>query len=213
MGVSTDVVIFTVRDDELSVLLVKRAREPFADCWSLPGGVLGEAEAPDDGARRVLSEKTGMSGVYLEQLYTFGRPGRDPRGRVVTIGYFALVPFNRADRLRRAHAGQSDWHPAMTPPRLAFDHEEIVCMARERLAAKLAYSTIALQLMPERFTLSELQSVYEVILGEPLDKRNFRKRVRSLDCIEPTGEMFRAGKHRPAKLYRLKQPGRVQIIK
>lgn len=210
-GVSTDVVIFSVRDEALTVRLVRRPDEPFAGCWALPGGLLGEGEDPDDGATRVLREKTGMEGVYLEQLYTFGRPDRDPRGRVVTVGYFALVPWTEIGGERDEPDG--GWHPVDILPGLAFDHAEIVAMARRRLAAKLEYSTIALQLMPERFTLSHLQSVYEIIRGEPLDKRNFRKRVRAMECIEPTEATYRAGSHRPARLYRRKTPGRVEIIK
>ncbi len=210
-GVSTDVVIFSVREEALTVRLVRRPDVPFAGSWALPGGLLGEREDPDDGATRVLREKTGMEGVYLEQLYTFGRPDRDPRGRVVTVGYFALVPWTAIEGERDEPDG--GWHPVDGLPALAFDHAEIVSMARRRLAAKLEYSTIALQLMPERFTLSHLQSVYEIIRGEPLDKRNFRKRVRAMECIEPTEATYRAGSHRPARLYRRKTPGRVEIIK
>ena len=212
-GVTTDVVIFTVRVGELVVLLVRRERFPFERRWALPGGLLGGDEAPEDGARRVLREKTGLSGVYLEQLYTFGKPNRDPRGRVVSIGYFALVPCNCAGWPWRAESGGIAWQAARQLPELAFDHAEITAMARQRLGAKLEYSTIALQLMPRRFTLGQLQVVHEAILGEPLDKRNFRKRFQALGCIEATDEMFRRGGHRPARLYRRRQPHRVQFIK
>lgn len=213
VGLTTDVVIFTIRDDALCVLLVHRSREPYAGVWALPGGFLGAGEALDDGAARVLEEKTGVAGVFLEQLFTFGAPSRDPRGRVVSVAYYALVPYNRLDRMGSLAGDRVAWVAVDQLPELAFDHGEIVRMAHRRLAAKLEYSTIALQFMPERFTLSELQSVYETILGEQLDKRNFRKRLRALECIEETGEMFRAGKHRPAKLFRMKQPGTVEIIK
>ena len=212
-GLTTDVVIFTIREDALCVLLVNRSREPFAGVWALPGGFLGPDEALNDGAARVLAEKTGVSGVFLEQLFTFGGPARDPRGRVVSVAYYALVPYNRLDRMAAVEGDRVAWVAVDELPELAFDHGEIVRMAHQRLAAKLDYSTIALQFMPERFTLSELQSVYETILGEQLDKRNFRKRLRTFECIEETGEMFRAGKHRPAKLFRMKQPGTVEIIK
>lgn len=210
-AVSTDVVIFTIRDARLAVLLIRRSREPYASSWALPGGWVAPRETLDDCASRMLAEKTGIDDVYLEQLFTFGGPERDPRGRVVSVAYYALVPY---DRLRRAErAGQVAWHEVDALPELAFDHREMVAMAQRRLSAKLDYSTIALQFMPEKFTLSELQSVYESILGEALDKRNFRKRLQSLGCLEETDEEFRAGKHRPAKLYRVKAPGRVQIIK
>lgn len=212
LGVSTDVVIFTQRDDALCVLLVRRTREPFAGAWALPGGQLGDDEAPDDGAVRLLWEKTQLSGLYLEQLYTFGAPDRDPRGRVVSVGYFALLPWNRASAVAVGANGPAWVNVAEQPP-LAFDHAAIVGKAHQRLRSKLAYSTIALQLMPERFTLSELQHTYEVILDEALDKRNFRKRMRSWDCIEATGDYFRAGSHRPARLYRARCPEGVEIMK
>jgi 8-oxo-dGTP diphosphatase len=211
-GVSVDVVIFTIRDDALTVLLVRRQGEPFAGQWSLPGGLLGDDEGPDAGASRVLREKTGLEGLYLEQLYTFGAPARDPRGRVVTVGHFALVPWQRLQGVPLG-AKRLDWRALGDLPELAFDHGDIVAMAHRRLRSKLAYSTIALQLMPERFTLSELQRVYEIILGEPLDKRNFRKRVQTMSWIEATSEFYRAGSHRPARLYRLRQPGRVEFVK
>lgn len=211
-GISTDVVIFTVRGGELAVLLVRRGHPPFERRWALPGGLLGEQETPEEGARRVLVQKTGLAGVYLEQLYTFGKPSRDPRGRVVSIAYFALMPCNFGRSWRAQHQ-EIAWQAVCNPPALAFDHGEIIAMARQRLVAKLEYSTIALQLMPRRFTLSQLQAVYETILGESLDKRNFRKRFQALGCIEATDEMYRPGGHRPARLYRRRQPHRVQFIK
>lgn len=211
-GLATDVVVFTISDHRLRVLLVSRSREPYAGRWSLPGGMVPIDEGLEECASRMLREKTGVHGVYLEQLYSFGEPERDPRGRVVSVSYYALVPPGRLQGV--ALNGESlGWWPVDELPELAFDHDEIVRMAHQRLAAKLEYSTIALQFMGERFTLSELQSVYETILGEPLDKRNFRKRVRNLPCIEDTGERFRAGKHRPARLFRVTRPHRVEIIK
>ncbi|KAB7619534.1 NUDIX hydrolase [Alkalilimnicola sp. S0819] len=211
-GVSTDVVIFTIREGALSVLLVRRAREPYQGAWSLPGGRLAEGECLDGCAQRMLREQTGIRDIYLEQLYTFGQPGRDPRGRIVSVAYFALFPYGEAGCALAADERRC-WRRVDGLAGLAFDHGEMVALARRRLASKLEYSTIALQLMPERFTLSELQGVYESILGETLDKRNFRKRLRALDCLEDTGALFRAGKHRPAKLYRASRPDRVQIIK
>lgn len=209
-AVSTDVVIFTIRAGRLCVLLVRRVNAPYAGLWSLPGGVVEADEALEDSALRVLLEKTGVQGVYLEQLYTFGQPGRDPRGRVLTVAYYALVPY---DRLHvRGGVERLDWFPEDELPPLAFDHRQIVGMARRRLSGKLNYSTIALQFMPEAFTLSELQGVYETILGERLDKRNFRKRLQALDCLEDTGTHYNGGHHRPARLYRAKSPGEVRII-
>lgn|SRR5690625_5187955 len=209
--ITAEVVIFTIREERLSVLLRRRPRPPFAGARVLPGGRVRLDETLEEAANRQLAEKTGITGVYLEQLYTFGDPARDPRGRTIAVSYYALVPYNRLrspeDRPELA------WYQVDELPELGFDHARIIAMAQERLSAKLDYSTIALQFMPERFTLSELQRVYESILGEPLDKRNFRKRVRNLHCLEDTGERYRGGNHRPAKLFRLKTPGRVEIIK
>lgn len=210
LGISTDVVIFTVDEDRLSVVLVRRDRDPFRAHWSLPGGLVGLNESLDTAARRWLAERTGIRGVYLEQLFTFGRPDRDPRRRVVTVAYFALVP---TDRVRPKALGDGALHDVRALPEMAFDHGGIVAMAHRRLLAKLDYSTIALQLMPERFTLSQLQGVYEVILGESLDKRNFRKRLMTMNCLEETGETLRTGPHRPARLYRTRQPDRVRFVK
>ncbi len=211
--VSTDVVVFTIRDERLQVLLVRRPREPYAGFWALPGGLVHDREDLDDCAARVLRQKASVAGVYLEQLYTFGRPDRDPRGRVVTVTYYALAPVARLGGALMTDTDARCWLPVDDLPALAFDHAEIVALAHQRLAAKLEYSTIALQFMGERFTLSELQCVYEVILGESLDKRNFRRRLRGLRCIEETGEWFRGGSHRPARLYRVRRPGQVEIFK
>jgi 8-oxo-dGTP diphosphatase len=160
-------------------------------------------------AERALGEQTGVRGVYLEQLYTFGAPGRDPRGRAITVAYYALAPLARL----AVAPGAGEWFRAGELPKLAPDHRAIIAMARRRLSAKLDYSTIAFQFMPAAFTLSELQAVYETIRGEPLDKRNFRRFVQALGRVVETGASRRAGSHRPARLYRLKYPGRVEIIR
>ncbi len=213
-AVTTDVVVFTIRDERLSILLVKRANPPHQGEWALPGGFLAIDEDLDDCAARELREETGISGVYLEQLFTFGATHRDPRERVISVTYYALVPQDALAPPRAASdATDAGWHPFEQLPELAFDHADIVAMAHRRLVAKLDYSTIAFQFMPETFTLSELQCVYEVLLHHPLDKRNFRKRILSLDLIEETGQQRRNGKHRPAREYRVKHPKRVEIIK
>lgn len=212
-AVTTDVVVFTIRDETLKLLLVKRRSDPFKGSWALPGGFVRQDEGLMESAVRKLREETGIEGVYLEQLYSFGRPDRDPRERVISVAYYALVP---ADRLRLRAPGEDeaiDWFSLEALPKPAFDHAEIASMAHERLAAKLVYSTIALQFMPREFTLSELQAVNEIILGERIDKRNFRKRILALGHIEETGEARRVGAHRPAKLYRVKDPSKVEIIK
>lgn len=209
-AVTTNVVIFTIQDEQLKLLLVKRPRPPFQGFWALPGGFIALEEDLGASALRALERETGMAGVFLEQLYTFGRPDRDPRERVITVAYYALVP---SDRLPVREGENVGWFVLDSLPELALDHAEVVTMAMQRLAAKLDYSTIAFQFLPQEFTLSELQTVYEIILREPLDKRNFRKRMLALDHIAETGALRREGSHRPAKLYRVKRPGKVEIIK
>lgn len=212
-AVSTNVVVFTLRDDKLKLLLVRRRSEPFKGMWALPGGYVEAGEDLDDSAMRALEDSTGVAGVYLEQLYTFGAPERDPRERAISVAYYALVPSEKL-QLRTAYDTEAvGWFALNELEPLAFDHNEMVQVAHQRLAAKLAYSTIALQFMPEKFTLSELQKVYERILNEKLDKRNFRKRVLALDQIDQTQEVRRNGSHRPARLYSVRNPGEVQIIR
>lgn len=212
-AVTTDIVVFTIRRDALKLLLIKRAEDPYLGSWALPGGFVGISEGLDEAAERELGEETGVTGVYLEQLYTFGRPERDPRERVITVAYYALIPSDRIQIRAASDAEAVGWFALEEIPRLAFDHQRILDMALERLRAKLNYSTIAFQFMPKEFTLTELQSVYELILGEPVDKRNFRKRILALQAIEETGQERREAAHRPAKLYRAIDPETVRIIK
>ena len=208
LTLTTDVVPFAIRGERLAVLLARRAAD-----WKLPGGPIRTGEDLDAAARRHLAEQTGLREVYLEQLYTFGPPDRATGQRAVTVAYYALVPAGGHPTETAPPVDRAVWAAVNALPALAPDRAGIVALAHRRLAAKLAYSTIALQLMPERFTLSELQAVHETVLGEPLDKRNFRKRVLALDCIEATGDMARHGGHRPARLYRAKRPGQVDFIK
>lgn len=211
-AVTTDIILFTIRDERLKLLLIRRGGAPFQGQWALPGGFVNPEEALEAAALRELAEETNVRDVYLEQLYTFGAPGRDPRGRIVTVAYFALMP---SDGMRLSAATDAEavgWFALDDLPPLAFDHAEIVEMAHQRLVAKLDYSTLAFQFLPTTFTLSEVQQVYETILGHDLDKRNFRKWALALDQLEETGEM-RSGAHRPARLYRLKAPDTVAIIK
>ena len=212
-AVTTDVVIFSVRDQQLKLLLIKRGGAPFKGKWALPGGFVELDESLEEGARRELEEETGLAGVFLEQLYTFGQPGRDPRERVITVAYYALIPSDQVSLCAATDAEAVGWFSMDELPGLAFDHQTIVDMAHERLAAKLDYSTLAFQFMASEFTLSDLQLVYEIILQESIDKRNFRKWVLAMERIEETGEVKRDGPHRPAKLYRLIEPGKVDIIK
>lgn len=212
-AVTTDIVIFTVRDKQLKLLLIMRKGEPFRGKWALPGGFVQMDEDLETGARRELAEETGVSGVYLEQLYTFGAVDRDPRERVITVAYYALIASDQMVLQAATDAEAVGWFAMDDLPALAFDHQQIVDKAHERLVAKLDYSTIAFQFLPREFTLRELQDVYEIILREEMDRRNFRKWALALDQIEETGEMRCDGPHRPAKLYRVINPGKVEIIK
>lgn len=212
-AVTTDIVIFSVRDNALQVLLIKRGGDPFKGSWALPGGFVRMDESLDECAKRELHEEAGLDGVYLEQLYTFGKIDRDPRERVISVAYFTLTPSEHLKPAAGTDAAEVAWFPICELPELAFDHSEIIRVARERLAAKMEYSTIGLQFMNEEFTLSQLQIVYEQATGKTLDKRNFRKWILSLDLIAETGKKFAAGAHRPAMLYRIKEPDRVDIIR
>jgi len=204
-GVTVDLVIFTVNQDALKVMLVKRAEPPFSGYWSLPGGFLKSGESLDEAALRVLKEKTGVEEVYLEQLYTFGEPGRDPRARVITVTYFALIPWKNLMRPDSSKVTDVTWHAGDQLPRLAFDHKVIVNYAIQRLRAKAGYSNIVYGLMPEKFRLSDLQKMYEIILDTKLDKRNFRKRMLASGLLQETGRKDIVGAHRPAMLYQFKK--------
>lgn len=209
-SVTVDVVIFTLREDDLQVLLVRRGEPPFKGSWAIPGGFANRDESLEQAAARELEEETGLSGLYLEQLYTFGQPGRDPRGWVISVAYFALVPAKDV-RLRAGDdAAEAAWHSAYGLPELAFDHAEILDYALTRLRYKLEYSTVGFQLLPEVFTLTELQRAYETVLGEKLDKRNFRRKILQADILVETGGA-RTGEGRPAKLYRYREDAEPEI--
>jgi 8-oxo-dGTP diphosphatase len=201
--VSVDIVIFTILNDRLHVLLVKRQADPFRGMWSLPGGLIGVDESLEEAARRELEEKTGARNIYLEQLYTFDDPRRDPRLRVLTVAYYALVP---AETVAVTIADEADaeisWWPVESLVETAFDHHTIVKYAVDRLCNKLDYTPVGVELLPEFFTLSELQRVWEAILGNPVDKRNFRKKMRGRDWLDKAEGTRRNGPHRPAQLYR-----------
>ena len=203
-GVTVDLVLFTVNEDQLKVMLVRRAETPFQGIWSLPGGFLLENESLDSAAQRVLHEKTGVSEVYMEQLYTFGDPQRDPRSRVITVAYIALIPWQSLPQPESEKITDLTWSSVDTLPKLAFDHKQILTYAVARLRAKVSYSNIVYGLMPKHFRLSELQRMYETIINDTLDKRNFRKRMLATGLLKETGKKDLAGAHRPAMLYQFK---------
>jgi len=201
-AVAVDVVLFTIRERRLQVLLIKRLIKPFANRYALPGGFVLEHESLDAAAIRELREETGVDQVYLEQLYSFGNPKRDPRGRVIAVAYYALVPSNQTLQAG-SDAAEADWYPVDKLPVLAFDHREIVAYAHQRLRNKLDYTNVGFGLLAARFTLSELQVVHEAILGESLDKRNFRRKIIQRGIVKATKEWQSTGR-KPAQLFYFK---------
>jgi len=204
---TADIVIFTIRGERLEILLIERGGAPFQGCWALPGGFVENDEDIDVAARRELEEETGVKGLSLEQFHTFGAPNRDPRGRVVTVAYYALVPADRLSPRAGDDAARAEWFDADHLPSLAFDHAQIVALARGRLASGLQWTTLAASFLPEEFTLAELRALDELIRGEPIEPRRFRKRILALDLIEETAGIQKRGRRAPG-LYRLKASGR-----
>lgn len=199
--VAVIVVIFTVEAERLQVLLIRRSAQPHKDVWSLPGGRLNDGESLAEAATRRLETETGVTDVFLEQLYTFS--DLDEAGSVA-VAYWALVDRGSA-RLARRDEWQPGWHDADGLPELAFHNADVIAYALGRLRNKLAYSNVTYSLLPEEFSLSQLQKTYEAILSRALDKRNFRKRILSLGILEPTGRQAGEGRHRPAQLYRFRE--------
>ncbi|NNJ08712.1 NUDIX hydrolase [Chloroflexales bacterium ZM16-3] len=203
-SVTVDVVIFTLIERELHVLLVQRKRWPYEGHWAIPGGFINMDESLEQAARRELEEETGVRDLYIEQLFTFGDVGRDPRTRVISVAYIALVRFD-AQHLRVSDESHDvRWFPVSALPRdLAFDHEQILAFAVSRLRSKLEYTTLAFQLLPELFSILELKHTYEQILGEELDKGNFYRKIKEAGLLEETTQM-REGRGRPTRLWRFK---------
>lgn len=202
-SVTVDAVVFGVDRAGLKLLLIRRGAAPFKDQWALPGGFVLMNESLDVAVRRELTEETGIRPSYLEQLYTFGDPKRDPRGRVISVAYFALVKLSDHRVVAASDAADAQWFAIDTLPHLAFDHREVVDMAVRRLQAKVRYAPIGFELLAEAFTLSELQALYERILQRPLDKRNFRKKILSMELLRDTGQKTQG--YPIAELYRFDQ--------
>jgi 8-oxo-dGTP diphosphatase len=200
-ALTVDCVVFGLDDSELKVLLIQRALDPFKGKWALPGGFVRVNETLDDAARRELQEEAGLKGVFLEQLYTFGAVGRDPRERVVSVAYYALVKLAAHETKAATDAADAKWFPISEVPKLAFDHAEILASALVRLKGKVRYQPIGFELLPPKFTLSQLQHLYEAVLETELDKRNFRKKVLGFDLLAPLKETQMTGRHRPAQLF------------
>jgi 8-oxo-dGTP diphosphatase len=200
-ALTVDCVVFGFGEGELKLLLIERGLEPFKGRWALPGGFVRVEETIDAAARRELAEEAGLTNVFLEQLYSFGDVDRDPRERVVSVAYYALVKSAEHAVRAATDAANAQWFPVSEVPKLAFDHATILAAALARLKAKVRYQPIGFELLPPKFTLSQLQHLYEAVLGTELDKRNFRKKVLSFGLLVPLKETQRTGRHRPAQLF------------
>jgi 8-oxo-dGTP diphosphatase len=199
---TTDIVIFTIREGHLEILLIQRSNPPFQGWWALPGGLVEEDEDLDVCARRELEEETKVAGIALEQLHTFGAPQRDPRGRLVTVAYYTLVRPDLLNPKAASDAANVRWFEVDKLPSLAFDHAAIIAMARGRLRFRLDESVDAFGFLPKKFTLNELWTLYEIVGGERIDPRKFRRRVLALELVEETGKI-QVGTRRAARLYRV----------
>jgi 8-oxo-dGTP diphosphatase len=211
--VAVDVVIFTINDGALRALLVEVKSGPFAGRWAFPGGLVPVGESPETTATRELLAQTGIHDLYLEQLRTFGEPARDPHTHVVSVAYFALVASQGEAEAGNPKYARMAWFPVRALPSLAYDHNAIAQYALTRLQAKLEYTNIVYSLLPHEFTLTELQEIYEIILGRRLDRRNFRKKILAVGLLKPLRRQ-RRGRHRPAQLYAFtrREPMNVQML-
>ena len=201
-ALTVDCVVFGLDDEDLKVLLIQRGLEPFAGKWALPGGFVHVGESLEEAARRELQEETGVKGVFLEQLYTFGQPDRDPREHVVSVAYYVLVNLNDHEILAATDARHAAWFAIDDVPSLAFDHDKILKAAHNRLCGKVRYQPIGFELLPDKFALRQLQNLYEKVLDRSIDKRNFRKKILSMGILEELDEVETDVSHRAARLYR-----------
>ena len=212
-ALTVDCAVFGLDDKDLKILLIRRELAPFKDRWALPGGFVHMDETLEEAALRELQEEAGVRDVYLEQLYTFGDLDRDPRGRVVTVAYYALVKLSD-HRVRAAtDATDAGWFPVARLPPLAFDHRRVVDAALRRLQGKVRYEPIGFELLPPKFTLSQLQGLYETVLDRPLDKRNFRKKILGMGLLQKLSEVEQNVAHRAARLFRFDRPKYEQLKK
>ena len=212
-ALTVDVVVFALDEEDLKVMLVERDIPPFEGRWALPGGFVRIEETLEEAACRELQEETGLRDIFLEQLYTFGALNRDPRERVVSVAYYALVNLEGHDVHASTDTRNAAWFAIDDIPQLAFDHAAILTTAHQRLRGKLRYQPIGFELLPEKFTLRQLQHLYEIILGRELDKRNFRKKVLSMGIVKETSEIEQDVSHRAARLFRFDKPKYERLAK
>jgi 8-oxo-dGTP diphosphatase len=201
---SIDCVIFGFDDGELKILLIQRNEEPFKDWWALPGNIIEKDQSIDLAAERILYELTGLKDIYMEQFHTFGDVNRHPQGRVITVAYYAMIRLNGTKDLKPIsnYASKAVWIPVNDLPKLAFDHEKIFSRGFDKIRNKISYQPIAFELLPEKFTLTQLQQLYEVILNKKLDKRNFRKKMLNYGILKELNEKQKGVSYRAAKLYK-----------
>ncbi len=213
-AITVDNVIFGFDDQNLKVLLIKRGEEPYNDKWALPGYFIKENEDLDTSAQRVLNELTGLSNVYLEQVNAFGTVDRHPAGRVITVAYYSLVKISEYQVKAASIADKAKWHKLTKAlmKELAFDHDKILNSCFNRLKVRVRTRPVGFELLPPKFTLTELQLLYEAILGMTLDKRNFRKKILSMNLLIDLEEMQKDVAHRPAKLYRFDKDRYEQLV-
>ncbi|HTM97154.1 MAG TPA: NUDIX domain-containing protein [Pedobacter sp.] len=203
-AVSIDCVLFGFDGGELKILLIERNEEPFKDWWALPGNLVGENESVDQSASRILHELTGLSDVYMEQYYTFGEVNRHPQGRVITVAYYAMLRLGGDKVLKplTTYAKKAQWINVRELPKLGFDHQHIFDKGLEKIKRRIKHLPIAFELLPEKFTLTQVQNVYELILGKKLDKRNFRKKILSFGVLKELDEKQKGVSFRAATLYK-----------
>lgn len=201
-ALTTDCVIFGFDESDLKVLLIQRGIEPYKGKWAFPGGFVNMDENTEDGAKRELFEEAGLKDVFIEQLYTFSDVDRDPRGRVVSVAYYALVSLINNTPTAGDDAKNAKWFSIHDVPSLAFDHDKILRMALYRLKGKIRYQPIGFELLPEKFTLTDLQHLYEVILETSIDKRNFRKKIQKMDLLVELDEKQQGVAHKAATFYK-----------
>ncbi|TDT45342.1 8-oxo-dGTP diphosphatase [Maribacter spongiicola] len=198
---SVDAVVFGYEAGNISILLIKRKYEPFKGKWAIPGGFVLDDESLEEAVERELKEETGIKINYLEQLYTFGKPNRDPRGRVVSIAYFGLIRPNAFKIYASTDAAQVQWFHIDELPELSFDHKEILDAAIKRLKAKITYEPLGFELLDNKFPFSDLEKLYSTLLGREVDRRNFRKKIIGLNVLDELDEKVSKGSGRPANLF------------
>lgn len=214
--VAVDAIVFGYsKQDGVSVLLIQRKYEPYKNSWAIPGGFVLENESLEEAVKRELVEETGITVNYLEQLYTFGEPKRDPRQRIIAVAYFGLVKASQYQELKAStDAENAKWFSIKKLPALAFDHKQILQVAIERLRAKVRYQPVGFELLDKKFPFSDLEKLYTALLDKEINRRNFSKKILSFDFLEETGELSKSeGKGRPSKMYQFNQKRYKELLK